>query len=199
MLNGEKSASGGKYEITFIVPEEVTQEPVSKILESIGAKVLETKAIGVKSFAYPIAKHNIGRYFCLKFEIEAELLAKLEKSLKIEKSVLRHLIVRELRVRAPRPPKPEKAAGSAKQAAGIKDKEKTKEKEKEEKIVEEVQKPAPQKIEQVMKPVVEEKSALVEKPVEVEKKEAPVVKKSKEPKIEIDKLDEKLKDLVGDE
>jgi small subunit ribosomal protein S6 len=113
---------GFKYEITFIVPEEVTQEPVSKILGSAGAKVVNVKEIGVKSFAYPIAKLNQGRYFCLKFEIEPELLVKLEKSLKTEKNVLRHLVVRELRVREPRPPKPEKKVSvGEKQPEGVKE------------------------------------------------------------------------------
>jgi ribosomal protein S6 len=256
-----------KYETTFIVPEETSAEPVSKIIEAAGAKPGQVKEIGVKSFTYPIAKLNAGRYFCLRFEAEADQLPKIEKALKAEKSVLRYLLVKELRVRAPRPPRivesgklpvsPEARAEVGKVEDGKAEKPVVVKSDKAEAITTgekpQASSTAPKKPAEIATyapavpspepaPVVKEKKekeglpAVEEKPAIEKEKEpsfathyaeatrvkkategltaspeepAKSVKKPKEPafakasagrpKIEIDKLDEKLKDLVGEE
>ncbi len=209
-----------KYEITFIVGEAEANEPVSKIVEAVGGKITGTKDLGIKSFTYPIAKQKAGRYFCLYFEIEPADLIKLEKPLRLNKSVLRYVVVKALRARPPRPPK--QAEGSKQQAVGEQTKIQSRinKEESDEKAIAETDPKlteAPTEETPIEVPVVQPKP-VVAKPVEIkvegteEKKiesETPrepikprvkkVEKKPKpEPKIEVDKLDEKLKDLISE-
>jgi len=175
-----------KYEITFILPEAQTKEPVSKIIESVGGKIISSKDLGAKAFVYPIAKATIGRYFNVLFEIEPADLKKLEKPLKLERSILRYLLIKALRFRAPRPPRELK-----KDVKDVK-KEITTKPSEEKKAVEE-----PKTEEKKAEPKIEK----VEKgpsPVRERAKEAPKKEKPKAPEIEKGLLDEKLKDLVED-
>ncbi|MDH4358332.1 MAG: 30S ribosomal protein S6 [Candidatus Berkelbacteria bacterium] len=194
-----------KYEITFIVEENGTADAVLKLLEGSSIKPLKTTDCAVREFAYPIKKAGRGRYFNILIEAEPENIAKLEEQLKLELSVLRHLIVKALRTPLPLPPakkpaakteeKPpvEKVAPEPPQIKPEVKEEKAGAKAEAKKEVKPAEKPkaAPKKP--------EAKKALrkTAKPkVEIEAKE----EKEAKPEVEIAKdiLDEKLKDLVED-
>ena len=192
-----------KYEITFIVPEAETNEPVSKIIEPAGGKIIASKDLGIKAFTYPIAKAKIGRYFSVLFEIEPVDLKKLEKPLKLDRSIMRYLLVKALRVRAPRPPrevtgvkqkaiseKVEKKVVEEPKTEKIEVKKTTEEKEIEPKIE---KKPAARKISKTIEKAERVAPRAREKAKETVRKETPKV-----PEIEKDLLDEKLKDLVSE-
>ncbi len=90
-----------KYEITFIVKPDMeeaeikkTAETMKKVLTDKKAKVLEEKAIGQRELAYEINKFKNGYYFFLVVEAEAEAIEEFDRIVRINESLLRHLVVR---------------------------------------------------------------------------------------------------------
>jgi len=191
-----------KYELTFIVEENGTADAVLKLLEENSIKSLKTTDCGAREFAYPIKKQQRGRYFDVLFEAQPEMLAKLEKPLRLEPAVLRYLIVKALRVPAPLAPVKKRIP-----KAEEKEVEKPAQKLPEETPVETREEARTKKIEEpAEKPKAPAKKPEMKKPVrKVIKPAGPVEQmkeaKKEEPKgeeIAKDLLDEKLKDLVED-
>ena len=94
------SADLRPYELTLIVSGGVKAEKRSPILESInkkiagcGGQVKTTDEWGLKDLAYPIAKQLSGWYAHLAVETPADTVAKLDKELRENENLLRHLIV----------------------------------------------------------------------------------------------------------
>ncbi|MFW6201054.1 MAG: 30S ribosomal protein S6 [Gemmatimonadota bacterium] len=88
------------YEIVYIydsaLGEEGVGERVDRIHERIEKEGGELRAVdhwGRRRLAYPIASHENGYYVVAQFTAEPSLLPELERSLKLEESLLRHLIV----------------------------------------------------------------------------------------------------------
>jgi small subunit ribosomal protein S6 len=79
------------YEITYVTKLEI--DDVVKNIESKNGKILNTKNIGRKKFAYPIKKETAGFYSTLVFELEGSQVNQLDSELRINANVLRHLIV----------------------------------------------------------------------------------------------------------
>lgn len=89
------------YELTLVLSGGVKSEKRSPVLESInkkisglGGKVKTTDEWGLKDLAYPIAKQLSGWYAHLIIEIPADSVAKLDKELRENENLLRHLICR---------------------------------------------------------------------------------------------------------
>lgn len=170
-----------QYEIIFITRENLSgkDDPLTKEIEALDGKILNTSALGQKQLAYPIKKEKSGFYTSCLFEIEPEKLTDLNRKLDLKEEILRHLIiVAPKMVTPPMAPKIEKKTL------------------KKEEIL-------PEKI--VEAPKIEEKPLKIEKiapkPAEP-KKEAP--KKIKEEKKEVEEteeerlkaLDKKLDELL---
>ena len=90
-----------KYEIMFIVKATIESGQVDsiskafqKIITDNKGKVLETKALGEKTFAYPIKKEINGYYFLMQVEASAEAIKEFDRKALIEENILRHLIIR---------------------------------------------------------------------------------------------------------
>ena len=90
-----------KYEITFIVKPDMeeaeikkTADAMKKVLTDKKAKVLEEKALGQKELAYEINKFKNGYYFFYVVEAEAVAIEEFDRVVKINESVIRHLVVR---------------------------------------------------------------------------------------------------------
>ena len=90
-----------KYEITFIVKPDMEEAEIKKTAETMKnvltdkkAKVLEEKAIGQRELAYEINKFKNGYYFFLVVEAEAEAIEEFDRIVRINESLLRHLVVR---------------------------------------------------------------------------------------------------------
>lgn len=87
------------YELTVIVSGAVKAEKRAAVLESINKKITgldgqikATDEWGLKDLAYPIAKQLSGWYAHLTIEIPADSVAKLDKELRENENLLRHLI-----------------------------------------------------------------------------------------------------------
>lgn len=91
-----------KYELMVIVkpmlPENVRMGVESKIietLESSDGKVLKTDVWGKRHLAYKIKKQSEGYYIVYEFEASPDSIKNIEKALKLNKEVLRYLLVNQ--------------------------------------------------------------------------------------------------------
>jgi small subunit ribosomal protein S6 len=89
------------YELTLVVASSVKAEKRSPILAAINKKIMglgglvkTTNEWGLKDLAYPIAKQMSGWYAHLNIEIPADAVAKLDKELRENEKLVRHLIVK---------------------------------------------------------------------------------------------------------
>lgn len=87
------------YEIMFIMnpaSEESARteliETVKEIINSDG-EALETNDMGVKKLAYPIEKSNDGHYVVIEFKANPSLPKELDRRLRINEHVIRHMII----------------------------------------------------------------------------------------------------------
>lgn len=90
------------YEIMFIVRPTLSEDEIKAVVKNFenvlttnGAKVLETKELGQKEFAYEIKKLKSGYYFL--FEIEAnddKAINEFDRLSLISNDIVRHLITK---------------------------------------------------------------------------------------------------------
>ena len=90
-----------KYEMMFIVKatmetEQVkaTAENVKKNAEGKDSKVVDYKELGEKKLAYPIKKEINGYYYLIHFTAEKSAIEEINRKLRINENVLRHLIIK---------------------------------------------------------------------------------------------------------
>lgn len=91
-----------KYELTLIISPKTREKErkkivaeIRKIVEREKGKIEKITAWGKKFFAYLIEKEKEGWYYLVWFSLAPEKLPLLERELKLEKKVLRYLIIRE--------------------------------------------------------------------------------------------------------
>jgi small subunit ribosomal protein S6 len=91
-----------KYELMVIIkpmiPENVRMGVESKIIETLennDGKVLKTDVWGKKHLAYKITTHTEGYYIVYEFETIPAEIKNIEKSLKLNKEILRYLLVNQ--------------------------------------------------------------------------------------------------------
>ena len=89
-----------KYELIFILkadqPEEqmaARVERVGKILADHEGQITQENHWGVRRLAYEIEYENKGNYMFLRFKSNGSAVAELDKFLRLDDKVLRHLIV----------------------------------------------------------------------------------------------------------
>ncbi len=92
-------AKAKKYELTIITrlnPKtkkgELDLEKIKKVITNSG-KVIQEKAWGKKSLAYPIQKETSGYYYWFSFEADPSKVSQLDNILKLNENVIRHLLV----------------------------------------------------------------------------------------------------------
>ena len=87
------------YESVYVVrpnaEDEVKEAVLNKIQEVISAngEVEKVDTWGNKKLAYPIAKFTEGFYVLVNFKASADLPKELDRNLKINENVIRHMIV----------------------------------------------------------------------------------------------------------
>ena len=87
------------YELVYVVrpnaEDEVKEAVLNKIQEVISANggVEKVDTWGNKKLAYPIAKFTEGFYVLVNFKASADLPKELDRNLKINENVIRHMIV----------------------------------------------------------------------------------------------------------
>lgn len=89
-----------KYETIFILQPDLTDDDVKAITEkaqdviaNLQGALLRLDDWGARKLAYPIQKFPRGRYFYLRFDGGADLVAELERRLRLDEKVLRYLTV----------------------------------------------------------------------------------------------------------
>ena len=87
------------YELVYVVrpnaEDEVREAIMNKIQEVISAngEIEKVDTWGNKKLAYPIAKFTEGFYVLVNFKASADLPKELDRNLKINENVIRHMIV----------------------------------------------------------------------------------------------------------
>lgn len=87
------------YELVYVVKpnadEETKEAVLNKVKEVVGAngEVTKVDTWGTRKLAYPIAKFTEGYYVLVNFNAGVEVPKELDRNLKINENVIRHMIV----------------------------------------------------------------------------------------------------------
>jgi small subunit ribosomal protein S6 len=89
------------YEIALIIRPEVEEEGqtalierLSEILTSEGGEVKDVESWGRRRLAYPIRKVQEGFYYFIQGQFSASALPELERTIKLNEDILRHMVIR---------------------------------------------------------------------------------------------------------
>jgi small subunit ribosomal protein S6 len=89
------------YEAIVLLPVTLTEKELQETTEEVeqvfterGGKRLFKDAWGRQGLAYPIRKHREGQFLVYLFELSPSTLRAADSALRLEKNVLRHLIVK---------------------------------------------------------------------------------------------------------
>lgn len=101
-FRNNKTMSKSHYELTFIVDGNIPDTENNRITEEIqssmktfSAEINYCQELGRKKLSYEIKKSPRGTYFVIEFDTEADSLKSIEKELKLNKNLLRYLIVKK--------------------------------------------------------------------------------------------------------
>ncbi len=93
-----------EYELMLIVsPQAVDDDPdgvserVSKWITDNGGEVTSVEHVGRRLLAYEIKRHREGNYLLVYFQAPTSALPPLERSIKLDDSIIRHLLLSEVR------------------------------------------------------------------------------------------------------
>jgi small subunit ribosomal protein S6 len=102
------------YEVVYIFDAALEDEAIAQKLEQYHALVGATEPAlnhwGRRTLAYPIQKRTTGYYVVANFDAETARLPEYERALRLDESLLRHLVVHNDVPATPAqaiPPKPE--------------------------------------------------------------------------------------------
>jgi small subunit ribosomal protein S6 len=89
------------YEHVFIARQDVAQAQVEQLIEQLkgvveqgGGKVAKSEYWGLRSLAYKIKKNRKGHYVMFNLDAPWPAVAELERQLKLNEDIIRHLTVR---------------------------------------------------------------------------------------------------------
>ena len=91
-----------RYELVYIFDSALEEAQVNEHLEKFHAllkspefpePVRQVNHWGKRTLAYPIKRREVGYYVVVKFETAAKQLAEFERLIKLDESVIRHLVV----------------------------------------------------------------------------------------------------------
>ncbi len=89
------------YELTILVPASLSeadlekeQSKIAQLLKKSSVKVTREAKATKKPLAYEIGKIREGYYLYYELEMGPETVAELDKLIKMEENVMRHLIVK---------------------------------------------------------------------------------------------------------
>lgn len=91
-----------KYEVMYIIRPDVEQEAVQAVVEkfqgiiSNGGEITKHDVQGKRRLAYEINKLRDGIYVLVQFNATPEVIAELDRVMKITDEIIRHLIVRDV-------------------------------------------------------------------------------------------------------
>jgi small subunit ribosomal protein S6 len=89
------------YEVVFITAPNTTEDELTKlntqlekVVTDLGGTITKTDNWGRKKLAYKIGKHDEGIYVVLYIEGSGKEIAEVERRLRVNDAVIRHLTVR---------------------------------------------------------------------------------------------------------
>ncbi|MBA9085934.1 small subunit ribosomal protein S6 [Fontibacillus solani] len=91
-----------KYEVMYIVRPDLEQEAVQAVVEKFqgiiqnGGEITKHDVMGKRRLAYEINKIRDGVYVLVNFTATPEVVAELERILKISDEVIRYLITKDV-------------------------------------------------------------------------------------------------------
>ncbi len=95
------------YELLAIIKPNLDIEEVDKVvakleetIAELGGKALNTNKMGRKKLAYDINKYKDGFYTGIQFEMPAENVEKFKRNLKLNESVIRSMIMVDMKEKA---------------------------------------------------------------------------------------------------
>ena len=90
------------YELTTIIDSNIPDNEHPEVIEKIKELITKNKGkissennLGRKKLSYPIEKSLKGVFICLEFDIEPKTLKPIEKELKLNKNIIRYLIIKK--------------------------------------------------------------------------------------------------------
>jgi small subunit ribosomal protein S6 len=179
------------YELTYIVSDAVADDgvaavslEVNKELERLGGVIMKEEPWGKRKLAYAINHRSYGTYITVEMHLDGSKIADLDRFLRLNPSVLRHLVIAAL-------PQAIKLTDEAELTEALEKrvedkKSKAKEKEEEVKVVAPVEAVTPEVEEEV-------------KPKRRSKKETDATEKKAEDEDERKKaVDAKLNEILGE-
>jgi small subunit ribosomal protein S6 len=89
------------YELMYVINPVLSAEQTKEIVERVseyfssnGAEISDTTEVGSQRLAYPIEKKRNGFYVNVFFNANGTFIAKLDRALRINEDILRHLVLR---------------------------------------------------------------------------------------------------------
>ena len=89
-----------RYELTLIVntqaPDNAVDDLVARVDRLVsegGGRSVEVNRLGGRKLAYDISRQNRGDYTFIRFEAPPEVLPEIDRVLKLDESILRHMVV----------------------------------------------------------------------------------------------------------
>lgn len=91
-----------EYEVLYILKPDLDEETVTSnmerykgVVEQHGGEVTNLEKWSKRKLAYDIKKYKEGLYILMNFKGTQEIAREIDRLLKINESVLRHIIIRE--------------------------------------------------------------------------------------------------------
>jgi len=91
-----------QYELMYILKPDLEDDAITAnmerfkgIVEQYNGEVINLEKWGKRRLAYEIEKYRDGLYILMNFKGTSEISDELDRLLKINESVLRHIIIRE--------------------------------------------------------------------------------------------------------
>lgn len=102
-----KSDKTPHYELLYLVSNKYSEaelEPiktkVNKLIENHGGEISYSETMGKRRLAYAIKGFRYGYYELVEFDLAGSELIKLEKDLKLDHEILRHQVVKKIKLTA---------------------------------------------------------------------------------------------------
>lgn len=211
-----------KYELTYLISDNVPESDLNKVtgkingyVVSLTGKILKEEIWGRRKLAYPIKKQDFATYVTINFDLPADKANELERNIFLSSKIIRHLMIlkdfgeEELSLKADEIVDAEEIAsviGGEKSFEAIEGETeeskdlmavREKDKDEEEKIEEVVEEKKEEKVKATKKAAAE----VVEEPKKAEKVAKPKAKaKNVEEEVDrLSKLDKELDDILGEE
>lgn len=96
------------YELTYIINPNLSEQDVAaqtdkvrSFINEMAGEIKTEKLWEKRRLAYPIKKQGFGYYVTTEFNIEPQNIIELDKKIKLEQNILRHLLITKEEIKEP--------------------------------------------------------------------------------------------------